>query len=111
GDLYLINDLKRPEIVKLAKFAVAKHNKEANTSLSFVRIVRGDEQPMGGITYWLDIFANDGNIYRAVIDDLMGPQLLTNLLSFYKIEDQQFIAYYTPKTNDDQEYIAPTYSP
>ncbi|KAL6531727.1 hypothetical protein OROMI_028090 [Orobanche minor] len=49
-----------PDIVEIAKFAVAEHNKEKNTSLVFVSVVKGEKQVVAGMNYKLVISAEDG---------------------------------------------------
>ncbi|CAA0815415.1 Cysteine proteinase inhibitor 5 [Striga hermonthica] len=67
-----IEDLKDPEVVRIAKFAVAQHNKEASTNLSFVDVVKGESQVVSGTNYRLVISAVDGGAgaprnYTAVV--------------------------------------------
>ncbi|EYU27692.1 hypothetical protein ABFS82_13G133400 [Erythranthe guttata] len=50
-----IANLKTPEVVQIAKFAVAEHNKEAKTSLQFVTVVRGETKLAVGKNYRLVI--------------------------------------------------------
>ncbi|KAL8032971.1 hypothetical protein ABFX02_13G132600 [Erythranthe guttata] len=52
-----IPDLKDPQVVKAANFAVAEHNKEAKTTLEFVTIVKGEQQVVAGLRYRLVISA------------------------------------------------------
>ncbi|GER44893.1 Mo25 family protein [Striga asiatica] len=60
GGWQQIKDLKDPEVVKMAKFAVEQHNKEASTNLSFVDVVNGYSQVVSGIKYRLVLSAVDG---------------------------------------------------
>ncbi|KAL8507138.1 hypothetical protein ACS0TY_017871 [Phlomoides rotata] len=48
------------EVVKIAKFAVAEHNKEAKTSLIFEKVVKGTQQMAAGIIYRLVISVANG---------------------------------------------------
>ncbi|KAL7088544.1 hypothetical protein ACP275_13G133500 [Erythranthe tilingii] len=52
-----IPNLKDPQVVKVANFAVAEHNKEAKTTLEFVTIVKGEQQVVAGLKYRLVISA------------------------------------------------------
>ncbi|KAK6124302.1 hypothetical protein DH2020_041959 [Rehmannia glutinosa] len=73
GGWWPIDNPKDPEVVDVAKFAVAEHNKEANTTLSFVTVVKGEQQVVAGTNYRLDISAKDGGAadspknYRAAV--------------------------------------------
>ncbi|KAK6148247.1 hypothetical protein DH2020_019159 [Rehmannia glutinosa] len=55
-----IENLKDPEVVTAAKFAITEHNKKANTKLVFVDVVKGEEQIVQGSMYRLVISAKDG---------------------------------------------------
>lgn len=59
-------------VVKIAKFAVTEHNKEAKTSLVFKKVVKGEQQVVAGMNYRLVISAVDSGAvvpktYKAVV--------------------------------------------
>ncbi|XP_049392565.1 cysteine proteinase inhibitor 1-like [Solanum stenotomum] len=56
-----ITNLTDPEVVKIGKFAVDEHNKEAKTKLEFQEITKGESQVVAGINYRLVISAKDGD--------------------------------------------------
>ncbi|KAL8469148.1 hypothetical protein ACS0TY_032110 [Phlomoides rotata] len=67
-----IADPNAPEVVKIAKFAVDQHNKEAKTSLVFEKVVKGEQQVVAGVNYRLVISAAEGRAaapktYKAVV--------------------------------------------
>ncbi|KAL8461603.1 hypothetical protein ACS0TY_032109 [Phlomoides rotata] len=67
-----IADPNAPEVVKIAKFAVDQHNKEAKTSLVFEKVVKGEQQVVAGVNYRLVISAAEGGAtapktYKAVV--------------------------------------------
>ncbi|KAK6123591.1 hypothetical protein DH2020_042666 [Rehmannia glutinosa] len=67
-----IEDLKDPEVVMAAKFAVKEHNKQANTTLIFITMVKGERLEVAGWLFRLVISAKDGRTtkpknYRAVV--------------------------------------------
>ncbi|KAG8365957.1 hypothetical protein BUALT_Bualt17G0026000 [Buddleja alternifolia] len=68
-----IDDLKNPQVVEIAKFAVEEHNKQAKTSLKFAAVVKGETQTVAGTNYKLVISAKDGGAaaknYEAVVWD------------------------------------------
>ncbi|KAI3456548.1 hypothetical protein Pfo_013211 [Paulownia fortunei] len=84
-----IDNPKDPEVVKIAKFAVTEHNKQANATLSFVTVVKGESQVVAGMNYRLVISAKDGGAadpknYRALV--WYKPwQKFIQLLSFEEI--------------------------
>ncbi|KAL1537260.1 cysteine proteinase inhibitor 5-like [Salvia divinorum] len=85
-----IANFNAPEIVEIAKFAVAEHNKQAHTSLVFVSVVKGESQVVAGINYRLQIFAKDGGAaspktYSAVVYSRAAPKTL-ELTSFEQIK-------------------------
>ncbi|KAL1560018.1 cysteine proteinase inhibitor 1-like [Salvia divinorum] len=83
---------KAPEIVKIAKFSVSEHNKQKNTSLVLVSVVKGESQVVAGINYRLVISAKDASAsaaapkaYSAVVYSKAAPRSL-HLTSFEKIK-------------------------
>lgn len=61
------NDLHVQEI---AKFAVSEHNKQANETLEYVKVIKGEYQIVAGVNYKLLVAAkHDGvaNHYEAVV--------------------------------------------
>ncbi|KAL6502439.1 hypothetical protein OROHE_024444 [Orobanche hederae] len=81
------------EIVEIAKFAVAEHNKDKNTSsLVFVSVVEGEKQVVAGMNYRLVISAEDGaaaaaptKTYTAVVYSNIASKSL-ELTSFEQIK-------------------------
>ncbi|GFP88443.1 cysteine proteinase inhibitor 4 [Phtheirospermum japonicum] len=71
-----IRNLKDPEVVKAAKFAVTEHNEETNSKLVFVRVVKGEEQSVEGSLYRLTISAKDG---RAAKPKLYRVEVLSRV--------------------------------
>ncbi|GFQ00023.1 cysteine proteinase inhibitor 1 [Phtheirospermum japonicum] len=89
GNWRPIENLKDPEVVNIAKFAVAEHNKQARTSLSLVDVVKGETQVVAGTNYRLVVTAKDSAAaqtknYTAVV--WYKPwQHLKQLISFGEI--------------------------
>ncbi|KAL3627344.1 hypothetical protein CASFOL_028707 [Castilleja foliolosa] len=87
-----IENLKDPEVVDIAKFAVAEHNKQAKKSLSFVDVVKGETQVVSGTKYRLVVTARDGGAAAAVEPQNYSAivwykpwQHLKQLISFDKV--------------------------
>ncbi|GFQ07491.1 cysteine proteinase inhibitor 4 [Phtheirospermum japonicum] len=55
-----IRNLKEPVVIKAAKFAVTQHNRNTNSTLTFIRVVEGEIQPVQSAMYRLTISAKDG---------------------------------------------------
>ncbi|PWA46626.1 Cystatin [Artemisia annua] len=73
-----------PLVIEIGKFAVAEHNKEAQGSLKYENIVKGESQVVEGTKYNLTIKAADGNVennYQAVVCDKPW-QKFRQLISF-----------------------------
>ncbi|EYU19045.1 hypothetical protein MIMGU_mgv1a022086mg, partial [Erythranthe guttata] len=62
GGVWPIKDLKDPKVVSIAKFAVKEYNKQTNTTLHFVDVIKGKEHLVGGVIYHLVISAKDSNV-------------------------------------------------
>ena len=65
-----IANLSDPNVIEIAKFAVAEHNKEANARLALIRVVKGETQLVSGVNYKLVIEAEDGGAvkrYEAIV--------------------------------------------
>ncbi|KAL1537259.1 cysteine proteinase inhibitor 5-like [Salvia divinorum] len=86
-----IADPNAPEIVEIAKFAVSEHNKQAQASLVFVSVVKGESQVVAGMNYRLQISAkddggaDDAKTYSAVVYSKAAPRSL-ELTSFEPIK-------------------------
>ncbi|KAK9091047.1 hypothetical protein Sjap_024224 [Stephania japonica] len=50
-------DPKDPHIVEIGRYAVDEHNKQANTSLKFKSVVKGESQVVAGVNYRLIVAA------------------------------------------------------
>ncbi|XP_057765034.1 cysteine proteinase inhibitor 5-like [Salvia miltiorrhiza] len=90
GGWHPISNPNAPEIVEIAKFAVAEHNKEKKASLIFVSVVKGESQVVAGTNYRLVISAKDGasaapKTYTAVVWSKVAPKSL-ELTSFEQIK-------------------------
>ncbi|XP_058198973.1 cysteine proteinase inhibitor 1-like [Rhododendron vialii] len=65
-----IENVSAPEVIETAQFAVAEHNKKADSTLKFRSVVRGEYQVVAGMNYRLIIAAKDGGVagkYEAVV--------------------------------------------
>lgn len=66
-----IKDLSDPDVVDIANFAVAEHNKllarSKRPTLGLSRVVKGQEQVVAGINYKLVIDASDGKRYEVIV--------------------------------------------
>ncbi|KAK4439442.1 putative MO25-like protein [Sesamum alatum] len=85
-----IDNLKDPEVVEIANFAVTEHNKEASAALAFEAVVKGETQVVAGTNYRLVIAAKDGSAagskqYQAVVWDKPW-QKFRKLVSFEEIK-------------------------
>ncbi|GFP80209.1 cysteine proteinase inhibitor 6 [Phtheirospermum japonicum] len=85
-----IKNLADQSVVKIAKFAVAAHNKQPKaTKLEFVRIISGKSLADDGLTYSLVISAKKSgskkpdHYYAAVFEKLGGKVL--KLIAFQKL--------------------------
>ncbi|XP_073025250.1 cysteine proteinase inhibitor 1-like [Primulina eburnea] len=72
----VISNLKDPEVVEIAKFAVKEYNKRAETILALVSVIKGEMQIVNGKNYRLVIITKDGfkamtgkSTYRVVVWD------------------------------------------
>ncbi|GFQ01681.1 cysteine proteinase inhibitor 4, partial [Phtheirospermum japonicum] len=87
-----IKNLTDPSVVKIAKFAMAAHNKQPKeTKLEFVRIVRGKSLANDGLTYSLVISAKKSgstskkpDYYYAAVFKKLGGKVL-KLIAFKKL--------------------------
>ncbi|GFP88442.1 cysteine proteinase inhibitor 4 [Phtheirospermum japonicum] len=84
-----IRNLKDPEVVKAAKFAVTEHNKQTNTTLVLVRVVKGEEQTVEGAMYRLTISAKDGRaakpkLYRVKVWSRVWLKKNPLILDYFK---------------------------
>ncbi|XP_071709202.1 cysteine proteinase inhibitor A-like [Rutidosis leptorrhynchoides] len=50
-----------PVVIEVAKFALEEHNNDTNSSLKFERVVKGENQIVGGINWRLTIEVEDDN--------------------------------------------------
>ncbi|KAL0443024.1 UNVERIFIED_CONTAM: putative MO25-like protein [Sesamum latifolium] len=85
-----IDNLKDPEVVAIANFAVTEHNKQDGTALAFESVVKGETQVVAGTNFRLVIAAKDGSAagskqYRALVWDKPW-QKFRKLLSFEEIK-------------------------
>ncbi|EOA17680.1 hypothetical protein CARUB_v10006049mg [Capsella rubella] len=55
-----IKNLSDPNVVAVAKYAIAEHNKQSKESLVFVKVVEGTTQVVAGTKYDLKIAAKNG---------------------------------------------------
>ncbi|KAL3850948.1 hypothetical protein ACJIZ3_012830 [Penstemon smallii] len=82
-----IQNLKDPQVVEIAKFAVAEHNQKTKAALVYKALVKAESQVVSGTNYKLVISAKDGSVsnnYEAVVWD--KPWLkFRQLTSFDKI--------------------------
>ncbi|KAI8567300.1 hypothetical protein RHMOL_Rhmol02G0110500 [Rhododendron molle] len=65
-----IENVTAPEVIETAQFAVAQHNKQADSTLKFRSVVQGEYQVVAGMNYRLIIAAKDGGVagkYEAVV--------------------------------------------
>lgn len=93
GNWIPIPNLKDPEVVKIANFAVMENNKEAKpkTNLTFIDVYKGEKQVVAGlINYRLWISAKDGSItgvgkYLAIVSSMLNKSL--KLVSFANISN------------------------
>ncbi|WCJ30744.1 Cysteine proteinase inhibitor [Euphorbia peplus] len=79
-----IKDLKDPNVVEIANFAINEHNKKTNTNLKLETIEKGDSQVVSGMNYRLLMVVNEGaskNKYEAVVWEKARTHLKT-LVSF-----------------------------
>ncbi|GFP80210.1 cysteine proteinase inhibitor 4 [Phtheirospermum japonicum] len=87
-----IKNLTDPSVVKIAKFAVAAHNKQPKaTKLEFVRIISGKSLADDGLTYSLVISAkksgstsNKPDYYYAAVFQKLGEKVL-KLVAFQEL--------------------------
>ncbi|KAL6546828.1 hypothetical protein OROMI_022549 [Orobanche minor] len=86
-----IKNLKDPEVVEIAQYAVMEHNKKAHTDLSMVNLFKGERQVVAGTKYRFVVAAgygpgaSDPKNYSAVV--LCKPwQGIKQLLSFEEIQ-------------------------
>ncbi|XP_073049282.1 cysteine proteinase inhibitor 5-like [Primulina eburnea] len=54
-----IKNPQDPRVLKIAKFAVEEHNKQAGAELKFVKVIKGETQVVSGTNYRLVISAKD----------------------------------------------------
>ncbi|XP_010256519.1 PREDICTED: cysteine proteinase inhibitor 1-like [Nelumbo nucifera] len=78
-----IKDLDDPLVHEIAEFAVAEHNKKANTDLVPQELVKGEMQSGGGsTTYRVTIVVRDGKVskrFEAVVGETnKGVRTLTS---------------------------------
>ncbi|XP_057811279.1 cysteine proteinase inhibitor 1-like [Salvia miltiorrhiza] len=88
GGWKAISNPNTPEVVAVAKFAVAEHNKEKKTPLVFVSVVKAEFQVVAGVNYRLLISAKHGTAvtpetYVAVVNS--SPSRSLSLVSFHGI--------------------------
>ncbi|KAF5208295.1 Cysteine proteinase inhibitor [Thalictrum thalictroides] len=59
-----ITNVNDPHVQGVAKWAVGKHNIDANTNLIYVRVVKGDIEHADGRYYRLTISAKDNGVIK-----------------------------------------------
>ncbi|KAJ0973625.1 hypothetical protein J5N97_015590 [Dioscorea zingiberensis] len=68
-----IKDVNDTYVQEIGKYAVTEHNKAANTSLEFQKVLSGETKVVSGIDYRLIISAKDGGAqlsqYQALVWD------------------------------------------
>ncbi|CAM0871947.1 unnamed protein product [Alopecurus aequalis] len=74
GQWTQIPDLNDPEILDIARWAVAEHARQANDGLRFNRVVSGTQQVVSGVKFKLRIDAVNGDgkegMYIAEVFDI-----------------------------------------
>lgn len=82
-----IQNLKDPEVLRIANFAVTEHNKEAKTNLTFVAVLKGETIVVAGLRYKLVISAKDGDSARNYPAEVWSKPWLKfqQLISFGKL--------------------------
>ncbi|XP_057765033.1 cysteine proteinase inhibitor 5-like [Salvia miltiorrhiza] len=86
-----ISNPNAPEVVTIAKFAVAEHNKEKKASLELVSVLSASSQVVSGTNYRLVISAMDNHAatpyksYTTVVHSSLLRSL--SLISFQPNED------------------------
>ncbi|XP_022721053.1 cysteine proteinase inhibitor 5-like [Durio zibethinus] len=79
-----IKNIKEPHVTEIGEFAVAEYNKQSNTSLELLKVVKGETQVVAGTNYRLVLNATDGaatNAYQAIVWE-KAWQNFKNLTSF-----------------------------
>lgn len=82
-----IQNLKDPEVLRIANFALTEHNKEAKTNLTFVAVLKGETIVVAGLRYKLVISAKDGDSARNYPAEVWSKPWLKfqQLISFGKL--------------------------
>ncbi|KAF5760552.1 putative Cystatin domain-containing protein [Helianthus annuus] len=77
-----------PVVIEVGKFAVEEHNKEANDTLKFVDVTKGDTQIVGGMNWRLAIeIENNSSIKNCQVFVYDQPwENVRKLVSFKIIE-------------------------
>ncbi|XP_050908056.1 cysteine proteinase inhibitor 1-like [Lathyrus oleraceus] len=80
-----IKNIKDPEVLEIAQFAVTEHQKQSGQKLSLVEVISGETQVVAGLNYRLVLTAKDGSVtkkYQAqVVDQLTHTRILTSFKS------------------------------
>ncbi|GER31786.1 cysteine proteinase inhibitor 5 [Striga asiatica] len=92
-----VNNLKDPVLVGVAKRALTQHNEDANTTLSLVGVIKGEQHKeyIKDMTtsYRLILSVNNGRIFGADVSDefikLPTKHHVTRINSFVEIFDHQ----------------------
>ncbi|CAK8538867.1 unnamed protein product [Lathyrus sativus] len=78
-----IKNIKDPQVLEIAQFAVTEQQKKSGVKLSLVDVISGETQIVAGINYRLVLTANDGSVtkkYQAQVVD--EPNHTRSLISF-----------------------------
>ena len=79
-----IKNMSDPHVAEIGEFAVSEHNKETNSKLAFIKVIKGKTQVVAGLNYKLVLKAKDGDRvgrYEAVIWEVVWENIL-KLTSF-----------------------------
>lgn len=85
-----ITNVSDPHVGEIGSYAVTEHNREANANLVLIKVIKGEEQVVGGVNYKLVLEAKDddggkvGN-YEAVVLERAWEKSL-KLTSFKPVE-------------------------
>ncbi|CAK8538869.1 unnamed protein product [Lathyrus sativus] len=85
GGMNPIKNIKDPQVLEIAQFAVTEQQKQSGVKLSLVEVISGEVQVVAGKNYRLDLTANDGSVtkkYQALVVDLPDhTKILTSFRS------------------------------
>ncbi|KAK8478705.1 hypothetical protein V6N13_096968 [Hibiscus sabdariffa] len=81
-----IKDINDPHVTEIAEFAVDEFNKQGNTGLKLVAVVKGETQVVSGTNYRLILKATDGTTtktYQTIVwEDALKNKKLTSFEPF-----------------------------